>query len=450
MKGLSKSEQVLLAYKQDPKFNRIELAEKIGCCQTYVSDVLRQARKSGSHDFFQFVTDQGVVGPKMLERHSEKIKREQRQMGNITDNIDNLLVETSGADVRTAEQACDYCGVDMDDWEVTKKVVNFWDMGKNRNWQVKVWLSKKVETDTFAVIERLIERMPSFHYAPYKPHSVVRNNNSGNMAVICNFDAHLGKLAWDVETSQGDYDIPIAVEEFNHVTDENLNRVAMFDPEKIIFVLGQDMLHYENLEGVTPVGRNILDTDGRLSKLQDAAIDVCVRNILKCRALAPVEVILVQGNHDQTSSLWLAKVLKAWFRNDQHVTIDSKPALRKARLWGTTFIGMTHKIPASKIAAAQADFSIQFKEFWGKAEYREILFGDQHKKMQWKTGSQITHGAILFRQMTALSKIDYWHYEHMFTDAVPGGEALVYSKDHGCIANFTEWTYHLTNKREKE
>ena len=96
---------------------------------------------------------------------------------------------------------------------------------------------------------------------------------------------------------------------------------------------------------------------------------------------------------------------------------------------------------------AQADFSIQFKEMWGKAEYREILFGDQHKKMQWKTGSQVTHGAILFRQLTALSKIDYWHYEHMFTDAVPGGEAFVYSKDHGCIANFTEWTYHLTNKR---
>jgi hypothetical protein len=446
MAELSKQEKILMAYKRDRKFNRKHLAQEIGCCQTYVTDVLRQARRSGIVDFNDFVTNKGS---NILEGHKAKANREERQMGEITDNIDSLLVETKGREVRTAEQACDYCGVDLDKYKIDRKIVNFWDMGKKRNWQVKVWLSPILETDTNEVIKRLIERLPNFKYREQKPMSVKRNNNSGNLGVIANFDAHIGKLAWDVETSQGDYDLPIAIEEFNHVTDENLKRVQMFDPEKLIFILGQDMMHYENLEGVTPVGRNILDTDGRLSKLQDAAIDVCVRNILKCRALAPVKVILVQGNHDGTSSLWLSKVLRAWFRNDDHVEIDCRPVLRKAELWGTTFIGFTHKIPPSKIAAAQADFSIQFKELWGKAEYREILFGDQHKKMQWKTGSQITHGAILFRQLTALSKIDYWHYEHMFTDAVPGGEAFVYSKDHGCIANFTEWTFHLTNKRKK-
>ena len=445
MANLSKRERILMEYKRtDGKFNKKNFAKEIGCCQTYVTDIIRQAKRSGGIDLINFATGKKDV---FFEPKVKKEAREQEQMGNIIDNIDSLLVETKGKDIRTARQACDYCGVDLDKWDITKKVVNFWDMGENRNWQVKVWLSPKKETDANAVIKRLIERLPSFEYRKWVPESVKKNNKSGNLGLIANFDAHLGKLAWDVETSQGDYDIPIAIEEFNHVTDENLKRVAMFQPEKLIFILGQDMLHYENLEGVTPVGRNILDTDGRLSKLQDAAIDVCVRNILKCRALAPVEVILVQGNHDSTSSLWLSKVLRAWFRDDEHVTIDCQPTLRKARLWGDTFIGFTHKIPPSKIAMAQADFSIQFKELWGKAEYREILFGDQHKKMQWKTGSQVTHGAILFRQLTALSKIDYWHYEHMFTDAMPGGEAFVYSKDHGCIANFTEWTYHLTKKR---
>jgi hypothetical protein len=323
-------------------------------------------------------------------------------------------------------------------------------MGKNRNWQVKVWLEKKSELDAEAAIGRLLKRIPNFKYRVYKPYAVKKSHDSGNLGLICNFDAHIGKLAWDVETGQGDYDIPIAVEEFDHVTDVNLERVAMFNPEKLMYILGQDMLHYENLEGVTPKGRNILDTDGRLSKLQDAAIDVCVRNILKCRAVAPVEVILVQGNHDQTSSLWLDKVLRAWFRGDEYVTIDCEPRLRKARLWGKTFLGMAHKVPAGKIPAVHAEFSTgrDTKEMWGKAEYREILFGDQHKKMQWKVGSQVTHGATLFRQLTALSKIDYWHYENMFTDAVPGGEAFVYNKETGCIANFIEWTYHLRKSEQ--
>jgi len=46
----------------------------------------------------------------------------------------------------------------------------------------------------------------------------------------------------------------------------------------------------------------------------------------------------------------------------------------------------------------------------------------------------------LLRQLTALSPIDAWHFENLFTDAVPGGEAFVWSKEHGVIANFTAWT----------
>jgi hypothetical protein len=434
---MNKRERILMEHKRDSKFNRTAFAKKIGCCQTYVTDIIRLARRAGGIDMVKFVSDKAAT----LESNKE-------QVGNISESMDNLLIETKGKDIRTADGAEEYCGVDKDIWKRTKKVINFWDMGKNRNWQVKVWLERRSTLDASAAIERLLKRIPNFKYRAYKPYSIKKTHSSGNLGMICNFDAHIGKLAWDVETGQGDMDIPISVEEFDHVTDTNIERIASYHPEKMIFILGQDLLHYENLEGVTPKGRNILDTDGRLAKLQDVAIDVCVRNILKCRAIAPVEVILVQGNHDQTSSLWLSKVLRAWFRDDEYVTIDCEPRLRKARLWGKTFLGFAHRVPAGKIPAVHAEFStgLDTKEMWGQAEYREILFGDQHKKMQWKVGSQVTHGATLFRQLTALSKIDYWHYENMFTDAVPGGEAFVYNKETGCVANFIEWTYHLRKK----
>jgi len=436
---MNKREMILLAHKADPKFDRIGLANEIGCSRTYVSDVIRDARRADPKKFLKFVKDK----KKAWESPRTVKEREEKQLAEITEEVDKMHINTKGKEIRTAEGAMEYCGVDPDEWEISKKVVNFWDMGKNRNWQVKVWLKKKSHLTAEAALERLIKRLPKFKYRTYKPYSVKKSHDSGNMAVIANFDAHLGKLAWASEVGrQGDYDLPIGVDDFDHVTDVNLKRCSMFDLEKIVFIIGQDMMHYENLEGVTPKGRNILDTDGRLAKLQDAAIDVCVRNILKCRAVAPVEVILVQGNHDQTSSLWLSKVLRAWFKDDEHVTFDCEPKLRKARLWGQTFVGLTHQILPSKLAAAQADFSIEYKEMWGKAEFREVLFGDQHKKRTWKTGSQITHGSIMFRQLTALSPIDYWHYENLFTDAVPGGEAFVYNKVTGCMANFTEWTYH--------
>ena len=165
-------------------------------------------------------------------------------------------------------------------------------------------------------------------------------------------------------------------------------------------------------------------------------------DIIRPKDMPPVEVILVQGNHDQSASLWLARVVKAWFRNDKHVTVDATPRLRKARRWGDCFIGMAHEVMPSKMPFQVAEFAVQFKEDWAKCEYRECLFGHKHKKNEYRVGSQATHGTMLFRQLTALSPIDFWHYENLFVDAVPGGEAMVYNKKTGCIANFTEWTFH--------
>jgi hypothetical protein len=434
-KPTGKREAIIAAYQEDEYFVRTDLARELECSRAYISSVI-----------FRFNKDIGKQDKKKLKKTKPGSKAHDKQMSKITEEMDAMQVETSGKDITTAEAACDYCGVSLDEWKITKKVVNFWDMGKHRNWQVKVWLEKRMATNIEEAMDRLVERIPKFEYSAYRPLAVQEHGKSGNMAIIANFDVHLGKLAWDVETGQGDYDMKISVEHFNHVTDTNLDRVRIFKPDKIIFILGQDMMHYENLEGVTPQGRNILDTDGRLAKLQDVAIDVTVNNIMKCRAVAPVEVILVQGNHDSTSSLWLSKVLRAWFREDKFVEVDCQPKLRKARLWGNTFIGLAHQINPTKMPYNAMEFSTQFKELWAQADYRECLFGHKHKKNTWAVGQIATHGKMLFRQLTALSPIDFWHYENMFIDAVPGGEALVYSKDHGCIANFTEWTYHLNKK----
>ena len=52
----------------------------------------------------------------------------------------------------------------------------------------------------------------------------------------------------------------------------------------------------------------------------------------------------------------------------------------------------------------------------------------------------LTEGSVALRQLTALSPIDFWHYENLFTDAVPGGESFLWSKTNGVFANFTAWT----------
>jgi hypothetical protein len=232
------------------------------------------------------------------------------------------------------------------------------------------------------------------------------------------------------------------VADYSYACTQNLEWISPFSPEKIFYILGQDLMHAENLEGVTPRGRNILDMDTRFDKIMDAAIDITIKNIYKCRSVAPVEVILIPGNHDMHASKWLARCIYQHFRKDKYVDVDHGPNNRKARLWGQTLVGWCHEIPPSKAAAYANEMAQVFRAEWSKAKYIEWHHGHKHKKGEVKTSPVITHGGVLMRQLTALSPIDFWHYENMFTDAVPGGESFVWHKELGVVANFVAWTNH--------
>jgi len=214
---------------------------------------------------------------------------------------------------------------------------------------------------------------------------------------------------------------------------------SIFKPEKIFFIVGNDLMHSENYQGTTPSGHNILDVDTRLPMLIKAALEINIKAVYRCRSVAPVEVIWIPGNHDPTASLWLCCALEQHFKDDKHVTVDISPCVRKARLWGNLLVGWTHEI-VSRHASWVNELAQAFPKEWGKSVYREWHHGHKHKKNEIKTMPVMTHGGVLCRQLTALSPIDAWHFENLFTDAVPGGEAFLWSKDKGVFSNFIAWT----------
>lgn len=60
-----------------------------------------------------------------------------------------------------------------------------------------------------------------------------------------------------------------------------------------------------------------------------------------------------------------------------------------------------------------------------------------------------TQGGVLLRQLTALSPVDRWHFENLFTDAIPGGEAFLWDKDYGVFTNISAWTGQYEKNRNK-
>ena len=368
---------------------------------------------------------------------------------NIEKNFtkDRGIITTKSLNIKTVDDALKEAEVDTAIWEVDRYVINSWEvtMGAKSansdipqtytNWQVKVWLKRIKVDEIVEAFNNVILQIPEYKVtAP--PRFTAASGTALEIAIV---DVHLAKLAWDKETGRRNYKTSVAVKDYEEVIDKNLMWAEPFKPEKIFFIVGNDLMHIENYSGITPIAGHLLDTDSRFPKVAEAAFEINLKAIYKCRLIAKTEVIWIPGNHDPHASLLLTMMLREHFRNDNMVTVDVGPAKRKARLWGNLLVGWAHEINNRQSAWAN-ELAQAFPQEWGKSVWREWHHGHKHKKGEVKTHPIITHGGVLCRQLTALSPIDAWHFENLFTDAVPGGEAFLWSKDNGVIANFTAWT----------
>ena len=346
--------------------------------------------------------------------------------------------------------------VDLNIWEVDHYLINAWDVTMKMrqsdsdqaesytNYQIKVWLKKKIITleESF---KDIIKNIPTFEYSSKIPKFKPGN---GIALELSTFDAHFQKLAWEQETGYRNYDLDIASKDYTYVNDQLLSWALPYAPEQIFYVIGQDLYHTDNMAGHTTNGDHTLDVDGRITKVHRKIFEITIQNILKARAVAPVRVIWSPGNHDYLASYMLCFAIEQYFREDQYVTVDIGYNPKKAILWGNLLVGFTHRI-VGKHNVWSNELAQMFPDLWAKSVFREWHHGDQHKKQDVKAVPTYTSGGVLMRQLTALSPVDKWHAENVFTDAVPGGEAFLWSKTQGVFANFIAWTGQYENNRNK-
>jgi len=438
-------ESILAAYQTNRQFNRTALAKELGCSRQYLQKVLKD------------------INVKELVQANTGADWEEIQETTTIDRISKgseYVIDVNSLSINSVDEAIAAAAVDLDKWkeaghqisssQVTMKlkVKTGEDKAGNAiieeepktvtNWHVKVRFVPNPERNVIQATHGLIKKIPKFKFSKFRP--VNYGSESGYAGIMALIDAHMGKFAWGLEVGR-DYDLKIAGSDYLYCTRENLSYMQPFQPEIIYFILGQDIMHTENFEGVTHKGRNTLDTDTRLPKLIEKAEETIIQSITECRKVAPVDVIWSPGNHDIVSSLWMARIVNAYFRDDPYVTVDLGPAKRKCRLWGTTLVGWTHEI-IGRYAAWANELAQAFPKEWAASQYREWHHGHKHKKNEIQTSPIVTQGGVKMRQLTALSPIDAWHFEGLFTDAVPGGEAFVMHKTKGMVANFTSWTDH--------
>ncbi len=188
-------------------------------------------------------------------------------------------------------------------------------------------------------------------------------------------DYHMGMLAWAEETG-ADWDTQIA---------ENL-LVAWFaqamaeapDAEVGVFAQLGDFLHWDGWDAVTPTSRHLLDADSRFPKLVQVAARAIKRVIRMMLAKHQrVHVIMAEGNHDMSSSVWLRTLCAAMFENEPRVTVDMRPDPYYCVEHGKTalFFHHGHKKRITGIADV---FAGKFRQVFGRTEHAYAHMGHLH------------------------------------------------------------------------
>jgi hypothetical protein len=188
-------------------------------------------------------------------------------------------------------------------------------------------------------------------------------------------DYHLGMLAWKEETG-ADWDTQIAedllVSWFAQALAES--------PDAEVGLLAQlgDFLHWDGWDAVTPTSKHLLDADTRFPKLVQVAARA-LKRIIRMMLVKHhrVHVIMAEGNHDMTSSIWLRQLCEAMFEHEPRVTVDMRPDPYYCVEHGNValFFHHGHKKRMTGIADV---FAAKFRDVFGRTQHAYAHMGHLH------------------------------------------------------------------------
>lgn len=395
-----------------------------------------------------------TFGLRRIQRHMKKVKERKADKKHYQDEQkekpagDVLKDEGTGSDSRnltleaervvTLEDALRKGNVDLRRWDVERYVVNSWEVGAKGPdkrirvtplWQVKVWLKAKngwSQTEFKEILSSDLRKLaPSYRTLPPK-------DSAPLLAELSIFDAHFGKMGWSPETGQ-DYDLKICRDRYMAAGRDLLSRAAKEKPERVLYVVGQDFFHTDH-KGLTTNGTP-QDVDGRWQKAFRIGTQCCITLAEEATQLAPVDILVVPGNHDREKAFCLGEVLAARFHTHGSVNVMNSPDVYAYYRWGKVLLGFVHgdnhgsqkkrgELPQQMATDRPAD--------WAETVWREIHMGHFHSETEdvWKFRKVEHIRDMAVRVLPSLSSTDAWHRQSGYA-SVLAAECFLYHKDRG-------------------
>ncbi len=344
--------------------------------------------------------------------------------------------------IKTLDDLLDYAKVDRAIWEVERYIVNKWDMGykgpdkqpgSHPLYQVKAWLRRRVIVErTREIIKDMLAEFG--RKCPKLPSMCLGNRSADSLLLeVSIFDLHLGKLCWAPEVGRN-YDQKISQSAFTESLESLLKRVKGFPIERILFPVGNDFFNVDNAAKLTNAGTP-QDEDARWQKSFITGRKLMVEAIHRLRTIAPVDVVMVAGNHDTERIFYLGDVLSGWFSKTAGVTVNNEPSLRKYYQFGKCMIGFTHgkEEPHKNLPLIMAT---EQAHMFAATDFREMHLGHWHHKKEIHFQPVEEYNGIRVRIIPSLCPSDAWHKMKGY-NGLRAAEAFLWDKKHGCVGSFS-------------
>ena len=227
-------------------------------------------------------------------------------------------------------------------------------------------------------------------------------------------DIHYGKLH--------DLNLEQVEQQYMTVVQELVNKAAGLEIERFILPIGNDGMNSEGMRRTTTKGTPQEESAGWKDTFR-GYWRLMTRAVNYLKEKAPVDIIVVSGNHDYERMFYAGDVLAGWYRNDANVTVDNDYSSRKYYEYGKNMIMFTHG-DKEKPADMPLIMATEKPEMFARTSHREVHCGHLHKEMVNE------YRGIKVRFVPSICPNDEWH-KQMGYEAKRTGQAYIWNKSTG-------------------
>jgi hypothetical protein len=342
--------------------------------------------------------------------------------------VDTLRTYVSRYRNKGVVEACESLGVD----NTTTPML--WLKSKEASIRVTNPLYKAPEQVKFEDLSsKLIEELKL--YSPKFVKIERQDEGEGYLLVVDIADLHINKYATS-ELTGAEYNSKIAVKRAIEGTKGLLQKCSGFHIDKILFVIGNDVLNTDNLRKSTTKDTP-QDTDSHWLDAFRIAYKCYVECIDLCKQVADVDVVHCVSNHDFMTGCLLAETLQAHFRHCKNITFDIGSSYRKYYQYYNNLIELEHG-DKGKIANLPLVIAQSQPKMWANTKFRYSYLHHVHHSDKTQYQSSKDYIGINITYLRSPSSADIWHSDNSFLNMV-AVEGFIHSKENGRVSHLTHY-----------